>query len=87
MCQFQFQSDSFCDAAFQLNGGSLIGGGAANFNSAKFVLAIIGGAYKDRSMEGDVEVTASGVATQAQPVARAVPMLQAQRLSFVIQPA
>jgi len=85
VCQYNFNQDSFCDASFQLDGGSLIGAGAANFNSSTFTLAIIGGTYKYRSMEGAVEVSAGGVATQTQPVARAVPMLQEQRLAFVIR--
>jgi hypothetical protein len=87
ICQYNFNQGSFCDAAFQLNGGSLIGKGSLNFNSSAFTLAIVGGTYKYRAMSGDVVVTARGVATQAQPVARAVPMLQSQRLDFVLHDA
>ena len=87
ICQYNFNQDAFCDASFQLNGGSLVGKGAFNFNSKTSTLAIIGGTFKYRSMKGAVTGLALGTATQGQPVFRVVPMLQAQRLAFVIQHA
>lgn len=87
VCQYDFNENAYCDASFQLGGGSLVGKGAFNYNARTFSLAIIGGTTKYRGMTGHLEVKALGAATQAQPVHRAVPMLQAQRLTFVIQPA
>ncbi len=86
VCWYNFNRNALCDAAFQLNGGSLIGKGAFNFSNQKFTLALVGGTFKYRSMGGAVEVTALGAKTQSQPVFRVVPMLQAQSLSFAIQP-
>jgi hypothetical protein len=86
VCWYNFNRDGLCDAAFQLKDGSLIGKGAFNFSSPTFALAIVGGTSKYRGMEGAVQISALGAATQAQPVFRAVPMLQAQRMTFSIQP-
>jgi hypothetical protein len=86
VCWYNFNRNALCDAAFQLSGGSLIGKGAFNFANEKFSLALIGGTSQYRSAAGDVEVTALGAKTQTQPVLRVVPMLQAQSLSFTINP-
>jgi hypothetical protein len=85
VCWYNFNRDGFCDASFQLKDGTLIGKGAFNFSDTKFTLAVIGGTSKYRGQAGSVNVDALGAATQAQPVYRVVPMLQAQRLSFEIQ--
>ncbi len=87
ICQYGFDQNAFCDAAFQLKGGTLIGKGEFNFNSKTSTLAIIGGTSKYRSLKGVVNGLALGSATQAQPVHRVVPILQAQRLDFTIHPA
>ena len=87
VCWYNFNRDGFCDASFQLNGGSLISKGAFNFSATKFTMAVIGGTFKYRGQAGSVNVVALGSSTQAQPVYRVVPMLQAQRMSFEIQPA
>jgi hypothetical protein len=86
VCWYNFNRDGLCDAAFQLKDGSLIGKGAFNFSSTTFALAIAGGTSKYRGMVGAVQISALGPATQAQPVIRAVPMLQAQRMVISIQP-
>jgi hypothetical protein len=87
LCWYNFDENGFCDASFQLNGGMLIGKGAFSFNASKFALALIGGTSNYRRVTGEVEVSALGSGTQAQPVFRVVPMLQAQRLDFVIRAA
>jgi hypothetical protein len=59
-CQYNFNKNVFCDAAFKLrNGGTLIASGAFNFNTSKFTLAVTGGsgAYADRA--GIVQETPS----------------------------
>jgi hypothetical protein len=85
VCWYNFNRNALCDAAFQLSGGTLIGKGAFNFADEKFSLALIGGTSQYRSASGDVEVTALGAKTQAQPVFRVVPMLQAQSLAFTLE--
>lgn len=87
VCWYNFNRNGLCDAAFQLKDGTLIGKGAMNFTDENFTLALIGGTSKYRSMGGAVQITALGAKTQAQPVIRVVPMLQAQKLSFVVEPA
>jgi hypothetical protein len=48
-CQYSFAKDAFCDATFQVPGGSLVADGQLNFNASGFTLAVIGGtgAYED----------------------------------------
>lgn len=87
VCWYNFNRNALCDAAFQLSGGTLIGKGAFNFSNQKFSLALLGGTSKYRSTGGAVEISALGAKTQSQPVFRVVPMLQAQRLSFLVEPA
>jgi hypothetical protein len=87
VCWYNFNRNALCDAAFQLSGGTLIGKGAFNFSDQKFSLALIGGTSKYRSTGGAVEISALGASTQSQPVFRVVPMLQAQRLAFLVEPA
>jgi len=85
ICWYNFNQNAFCDASFQLSNGSLIGKGAFSFNAPKFALAIIGGSSRYRSTTGAVQVTGLGPATQAQPVHRAAPIIQKQRLVFLVQ--
>lgn len=87
VCWYNFNRNALCDAAFQLSGGTLIGKGAFNFADQTFSLALLGGTSKYRSTGGFVEISALGAKTQSQPVFRVVPMLQAQRLSFLVEPA
>jgi len=82
VCQYDFNQDSFCDASLQLHDGTLLGKGASNFNSTTFTLAIIGGTQNYSATKGTLEISALGSATQAQPVRRAVPMLEEQRLTL-----
>jgi hypothetical protein len=69
-CQYYFDKNAFCDVSFQLNGGTLLGAGAFNFNASKFAIAITGGYGKYSGASGDVEATPSGKL--------------AQRLAFVL---
>jgi type II secretory pathway pseudopilin PulG len=44
-CQYNFAKNAFCDAFFQLHGGTtLIANGSFNFESSRFTLAVTGGA-------------------------------------------
>jgi hypothetical protein len=72
-CQYYFDKNAFCDASFQMNGGTLIGAGAFSFNATQFALAITGGYGKYTGFTGDVQATPSGKF--------------AQRLSFTLNPA
>lgn len=72
-CQYGFDKNAFCDAAYTLAGGNLIGAGTFNFNAGKFAIAITGGTGKYRSMTGDL---------QASPGPN-----HSQHLAFDIQPA
>jgi hypothetical protein len=87
VCQYNFNANAFCDAAFQLQGGALVGKGTSNFNVTTFSLAILGGTFKYRGMKGHVTVSALGRGTLPQPVVRVVPMLEAQRMAFVLRAA
>ncbi len=53
-CQYGFNKNAFCDAAYVLNGSTLIGAGAFNFNANTFSLAITGGTGKFRGKTGDL---------------------------------
>ncbi len=59
-CQYNYDKNAFCDAAFHLNnGGTLVGAGAFNFNAAEFTFAVTGsyGTYADKT--GTLEETPS----------------------------
>lgn len=68
-CLYNFNKNGYCDVLFQLQGGTVSGAGAFNFNATKFTLAVTGGTG---TFDG-----ASGV------VAEAPAQNHAQRLSFV----
>jgi hypothetical protein len=67
-CQYYFAKNGFCDAEYQLAGGTVIAAGTVNFDAKSFALAVTGGDGTYDNVNGDVEVT---------PVGK-----QAQRLSF-----
>jgi hypothetical protein len=56
-CQYNFNKNAFCDASYQLSGGTLIGAGPLNFNSPVFSIAITGGTGKYRSAQGQLQST------------------------------
>ena len=59
--------------------------GDVDFTATTFTLAVIGDTAKYRGAKGRVELAALGKSTQVQPVVKAVPMLQTQRLVFTLQ--
>jgi len=86
VCQYNFNKDAFCDAAFQLGSGTLVAKGPLNFNSTRFTASVLGGTDAYKGMIGTVDVSTLGVSTQAQPVLRAVPALEEQRLTIGLVP-
>jgi hypothetical protein len=56
-CQYNFNKNAFCDAAYQLTDGTLIGLGEFDFNASSFSLAIIGGTGKYRSRTGGLDAS------------------------------
>ena len=62
--------NAFCDASFQLDGGTVFCAGTLNFSATKFALAVTGGSGKYLRTKGDVQVSPLGK--------------QAQRLVFVL---
>ena len=82
VCQYTLNQASFCDVSIGVEGGQLIAKGASSFASTRFSLPIVGGTGIYRNTTGRVEVTTLGWKTQAQPVHRVAPMVQAQRLAI-----
>ena len=52
ICQYSFNKNAVCEAAYVLSGGQLLGNGFFNFNAKTFSLAIIGGTGKYRGETG-----------------------------------
>jgi hypothetical protein len=67
-CQYYFAKNGFCDAEYQLAGGTVIAAGTVNFDAKSFALAVTGGEGTYDNVNGEVEVSPAGK--------------QAQRLSF-----
>jgi hypothetical protein len=84
ICQYNFDEDAFCDAAFHLASGSLIAKGSGNFNATDFTFEVIGGTYGYKGTKGTLVMHALGIASDRQSVNRVTPMLEGQRLDFVI---
>lgn len=59
-CQYFFNKNAFCDASFQLKGGTLIAAGTLNFEGKSFALAITGGYGKYGGVHGEVDAFPSG---------------------------
>jgi hypothetical protein len=51
-CIYNFNKNGYCDVLVQIQGGTLIGAGAINFNSTKFTLSISGGSGKFNGASG-----------------------------------
>lgn len=64
ICQYNFDKNGFCDAAYQLKDGTLVGKGAFNFSASSFNLAVIGGTYGYRGARGDLSVSVLPSRTQ-----------------------
>ena len=52
ICQYSFNKNAVCEAAYVLSGGQLLGNGFFNFNAKTFSIAIIGGTGKYRGETG-----------------------------------
>src|SRR5262249_15952098 len=85
ICHYNFNKGAFCDAAFHLKDGTLIAKGSYNFTDTSFRLVIVGGTRPHPGMKGVIDVSALGRTPQPQPGFRVVPMLQAQRATFMLQ--
>jgi hypothetical protein len=57
VCQYSFNKNAFCNAAYVLKGGTLIGGGEFNFNASKFALGIQGGTGEYSGKLGDLALS------------------------------
>ncbi len=58
-CNYGFKKLGFCDAIYQLSGGTLVAAGGLDFNANTFSLVVTGGTGKYRGVAG--ELTASPV--------------------------
>jgi hypothetical protein len=53
-CNYNFNRHGFCDATYELTGGTLVGAGALDFNAKNFSLVITGGTGKFRALTGNL---------------------------------
>ena len=53
-CNYGFKRHGFCNAIYQLSGGTLVAAGPLDFNASNFSLVITGGTGKYRSVAGEV---------------------------------
>ena len=56
-CQYAFNKNGFCDAAFELSAGTLASAGSFNFNARHFTLALTRGGGRHGGRTGVVEET------------------------------
>jgi len=63
-CNYGFQKLGFCDAIYQLNGGTLVAEGALDFNAKTFSLVVTGGTGKYRLAAGEVAASAPANGSQ-----------------------
>ena len=56
-CTYNFNRHGFCDAAWQLKGGTVVGSGPLDFDAKNFTLLILGGTGKYRGVTGKVVST------------------------------
>ncbi len=54
-CFYNFNHHGFCDAAYELNGGTLLGSGPVDFNAQTFAIVITGGTGTYSGVTGVVE--------------------------------
>jgi hypothetical protein len=55
-CQYSFDKNASCMAAYKLKGGDVIAGGASEFNASKFSLAVTGGTGVYTNTAGAIEI-------------------------------
>jgi hypothetical protein len=53
-CNYGFKKHGFCNAIYQLSGGTLVASGPLDFNASNFSLVVTGGTGKYRSVAGEV---------------------------------
>jgi hypothetical protein len=70
-CTYSFNRQGYCDAAWQLKDGMVIGSGPVDFDAKNFTLVIAGGTGKYRGITGDV-------------VSKAAPRVGAVNLAFTL---
>src|SRR5437868_8891435 len=56
-CQFNVNKNAFCNAEYQLNGGTLVGAGTIDFKTSSFAIAILGGSGKYLGLRGELAAT------------------------------
>jgi hypothetical protein len=59
-CQYAFAKQAFCDATFQLAGGSIAAAGGLDFDAARFTIAITGGSGSYFGASGELTATPQG---------------------------
>ena len=55
ICEYVFDQNAFCSAAYDLAQGQLIGTGFFNFNAARFGISLGGGTGKYRNLRGHLQ--------------------------------
>lgn len=85
ICQYGFDLNAICDIGLELSSGLIVGKGLMSFDDEHFALAVSGGTGSYRAAKGAILGTAAGPATQAQPVRRLVPLLQALTLDVTVK--
>jgi hypothetical protein len=68
-CNYGFKKRGFCNAIYQLSGGTLVASGPLDFNANNFSLVITGGTGKYRSVAGEVVATPSAHGSQSLAIA------------------
>src|SRR5438876_120157 len=68
-CNYGFKKRGFCDAVYQLSGGTLVASGPLDFNASNFSLVITGGTGKYRSVAGEVVAMPSAHGSQRLAIA------------------
>ena len=68
-CNYGFKQQGFCDAMYQLTGGTLVAAGALDFSAKTFSLVITGGTGKYRSVAGEVDASPSAGGSQRLAIA------------------
>ena len=72
-CQFNLNKNAFCNAKYQLQGGTLVGAGTIDFKTSSFAIAIVGGSGNYLGLRGELD---------AKPAAH-----RSQRLAFALSSA
>ena len=68
-CNYGFQKRGFCNAIYELSGGTLVASGPLDFNAKNFSLVVTGGSGKYRSVAGEVVAMPSAGGSQRLDIA------------------